>query len=217
MNRIKAICIKLKYFIYPNKKLFFTSDLLKDQMFKFGWSIGKHSYGAPDVLGGDIAKLHIGSYCSIAGQCTVILSTHNYKHASTYPFLMITSNGAISPMPLPDPHATTKGDVYVGNDVLIGRNVTIMPGCVIGDGAVIANSSVVTRNVPPYAIVGGIPAKTIKFRFNPKQIESLLEVRWWDLPESIIFSNKEIFQFEIDEFLISLDNLIEKHKLKSKY
>jgi tetrahydrodipicolinate N-succinyltransferase len=88
-----------------------------------------------------------------------------------------------------------------------------MPGCVIGDGAVIANSSVVTQNVPPYAIVGGIPAKIIKFRFNPEQIKSLLEVRWWDLPESIIFSNKEIFQLEINEFLLRLNELIEKYKL----
>ena len=211
------IGIKLKHFVNPSKTLLFTSDLLEYQILKFGWSIGKYSYGAPDVLGGDIAKLHIGSFCSIAGQCTVILSTHNYRHASTYPFQMISSNGAISPIPLPDPHAVTKGDVWIGNDVLIGRNSTIMPGCVIGDGAVIANSSVVTQNVPPYAIVGGIPAKIIKFRFNPKQIQSLLEVRWWDLPEAIIFSNKEIFQFEIDEFLVSLDGLIKKHKLKSKY
>ena len=217
MNYIKIIGRKLKDFVYPNQTRFFTSDLLEYQILKFGWSIGRHSYGAPDVIGGDIAKLHIGSYCSIAGGCTVILSTHNYRHASTYPFQMISPSGAISPTPLPDPHAITKGDVYIGNDVLIGRNSTIMPGCVIGHGAVIANSSVVTQNVPPYAIVGGIPAQIIKFRFNSKQIKSLLQTRWWDLPESIIFSNKEIFQFEINEFLIRLDGLIKKHKLKSTY
>ena len=213
MHRIKLLVQKLKNFINPKEALFFTSDLLQSQILKFGWSIGKYSYGAPDVLGGDIAKLHIGSFCSIAGQCTIILSTHNYRHASTYPFQMISSNGPISPISLPDPHAITKGDVWIGNDVLIGRHSTIMPGCVIGDGAVIANSSVVTQNVPPYAIVGGIPAKIIKFRFNPEQIKSLLEVRWWDLPESIIFSNKEIFQLEINEFLLRLNELIEKYKL----
>jgi acetyltransferase-like isoleucine patch superfamily enzyme len=213
MHRIKIIGIKLKNFINSKEAPFFTSDLLKYQILKFGWSVGKYSYGAPDVLGGDIAKLHIGLFCSIAGQCTVILSTHNYRHASTYPFQMISSNGPISPIPLPDPHAITKGDVWIGNDVLIGRHTTIMPGCVIGDGAVITNSSVVTQNVPPYAIVGGIPAKIIKFRFNPEQIKSLLEVRWWDLPESIIFSNKEIFQLEINEFLVRLNELIEKYKL----
>jgi virginiamycin A acetyltransferase len=76
-------------------------------------------------------------------------------------------------------HPSTKGDVIIGNDVWIGANVTIMSGVTIGDGAVIANNSHVVKNVEPYSLVGGNPAKLIKYRFTPEQIEKLLKIKWW--------------------------------------
>ena len=76
-------------------------------------------------------------------------------------------------------HPTSKGNVVIGNDVWIGANVTIMSGITIGDGAVIANNSHVVRSVEPYTIVGGNPAKLIKYRFSKEQIEKLLEIKWW--------------------------------------
>jgi len=76
-------------------------------------------------------------------------------------------------------HPATKGDVIIGNDVWIGANVTIMSGITIGDGSVIAANSHVVKNVEPYSLHGGNPAKLIKYRFSPEQIEKLLQIKWW--------------------------------------
>jgi virginiamycin A acetyltransferase len=82
-------------------------------------------------------------------------------------------------MPSSWPH---KGDTRVGNDVWIGYGSTVMPGVTIGDGAIVGSCSVVTKDVPPYAIVGGNPAKVIRYRFDEVTIARLLELRWWDWP-----------------------------------
>jgi virginiamycin A acetyltransferase len=82
-----------------------------------------------------------------------------------------------------------------------------MSGVTVGDGAVIAASSVVTHTVPPYAIVGGCPARVIKYRFSDQQISQLLEIRWWDFPEDLIMSNKDLFQLDIEEFLNQIKKL----------
>jgi virginiamycin A acetyltransferase len=83
-----------------------------------------------------------------------------------------------------------------------------MSGVTIGDGAVIAASALVTHDVPPYAIVGGCPATVIKYRFTEEQIKQLLEIRWWDFPEDVVFRNKEIFQLGIEEFLTKVRSLV---------
>jgi virginiamycin A acetyltransferase len=149
----------------------------------------------------------IGSYCSIASHVTVVLSNHDYRHASTYPFTLISDFGPVSPKPFPNRHELTNGDVRIGNDVWIGQNASIMSGVNVGDGAVIANSAIVTHDVPPYAIVGGSPAKIIKYRFTEDQVKQLLEIRWWDFPEKIILSNKEIFLLGIEDFLTEIKKL----------
>jgi acetyltransferase-like isoleucine patch superfamily enzyme len=96
----------------------------------------------------------------------------------------------------------TKGDVIIGNDVWISSNVTIMSGVTIGDGAVIANNSHVVKNVEPYSLVGGNPARLIKYRFTQEQIEQLLEIKWW------LWDDEKISAFtpllcnsDIDEFI----------------
>ena len=96
---------------------------------------------------------------------------------STYPFNLFNGwkkdHPSMNDLPI-------KGDTIVGNDVWIGENVTIMPGVKIGDGVIVGKHSVVTKDIPPYCIVGGNPAKIIKKRFNDEMIELLLRLKWWD-------------------------------------
>lgn len=94
-----------------------------------------------------------------------------------------------------------KGDTVIGNDVWIGQNVTIMPGVKVGDGAIIAANSVVVKDIEPYTIYGGNPAKFIKKRFNDEKIEFLLKLQWWNWDEEKIFSNLEILtsEFGLDQ------------------
>ncbi|MEO1262611.1 MAG: CatB-related O-acetyltransferase [Bacteroidota bacterium] len=124
-------------------------------------------------------KLIIGKFCMIASDVTFIMNGANHltEAISTYPFA-IFGNGWADAMSGKD--YPTKGNTIVGNDVWIGHDVTIMPGVNIGDGAIIATKSVVTKDVEPYAIVGGNPAKLIKKRFSEEHIEQLLEIKWWD-------------------------------------
>lgn len=133
-------------------------------------TVGKATYGMLNVLTSGInAHLTIGNYCSIADNVTFILSAeHPLNTISTYPFkAKMMSQG---------PEALSKGDITVADDVRICNNSLIMSGVNIGQGAVVAAGSVVTRDVPPYAIVGGVPAKIIKYRFSPELIEELLKV-----------------------------------------
>jgi acetyltransferase-like isoleucine patch superfamily enzyme len=145
--------------------------------------IGKHSYCHRDTLvlqwASDTAKLYVGKFCSIAAHLTVYLGgNHRTDWITTYPFghinqhIFNTFDGT--------GHPSTKGSVVIGNDVWIGNNVTIMSGVKIGDGAVIAANSHVVKDVEPYSITGGNPAKVVKYRFNPDQIQKLLEIKWWD-------------------------------------
>ncbi|WP_299485003.1 CatB-related O-acetyltransferase [uncultured Allomuricauda sp.] len=83
--------------------------------------------------------------------------------------------------------------IKIGNDVWIGRDAKIMDGVTVGDGSVIATGSIVTKDVPPYAIVGGVPAKVIKYRFDEETIEKLLKLKWWDFSEEKILQNKNFF------------------------
>lgn len=130
-------------------------------------------------------KLIIGKYCMIASDVTFIMNGANHltDAVSTYPFA-IFGNGWESAMD--GKSYPTKGDTIIGNDVWIGYGATIMPGVTVGDGAIIATKSVVTKDVAPYSIVGGNPAKEIKKRFSDKEIEKLLKMKWWDwAPEKV--------------------------------
>lgn len=128
-------------------------------------------------------KLIIGKYCALAQGVKFIMGAANHRLSSitTYPFSVM--GGAWSQNA--PPHLSQlpkKGDTVVGNDVWIGRESVIMPGVKIGDGAIVAAYSVVAKDVEPYCVVGGNPAKLIKKRFDDELVRLLLKFRWWDLP-----------------------------------
>ena len=151
--------------------------------------VGSNTYGHDGIKiihGNEGKKLRIGKFCSIAEGVTVFLgANHRVDWFTTFPF------GHYKETEFPKVkkdhgHPSTKGDVTIGNDVWLGTSCTIMSGIKIGDGAVVAANSVVTKDVPPYTIVAGNPAKQIRKRFSDEVINKLLELKWWNKSESEI-------------------------------
>lgn len=126
-------------------------------------------------------QLIIGKFCMIASGASFIMNGGNHltEAISTYPFEIFEKGWEKAMEGKTYPH---KGDTQIGNDVWIGHNATIMPGVTIGDGAVIATNATVTKDVPPYHMVGGNPACSLKQRFSDEAIEQLLKIQWWNWP-----------------------------------
>ena len=133
-------------------------------------------------------KLIIGKFCMIASGVTFIMNGANHltNSISTYPFA-IFGHGWENAME--DRSYPNRGDTVIGNDVWIGYNATIMPGVTIGDGAIIATNATVIRDIAPYTVVGGNPAREIRKRFSEEEIKSLLDIKWWDWPPEKITQN----------------------------
>jgi virginiamycin A acetyltransferase len=145
-------------------------------------------------------KLIIGKFCMIASGATFVMNGGNHltEAISAYPFAIFGGGweGAMNGKAYP-----TKGDTIIGNDVWIGYDATIMPGVRVGDGAVIAAKAIVTKDVAPYSIVAGNPAREIKKRFPDERIKELLEIRWWDweiekITENVAVLTGEDFNFK---------------------
>ena len=151
-------------------------------------TVGRFTYGHERMKvrqWGEGAGLTIGSFCSIAIGLTVILGgNHRVDWATTFPFGHIFQNelgGAEI-----EGHPQTAGDVIIGDDVWIGQNVTILSGVTISSGAVVAANSTVIKDIGPYEIWGGNPARRLRDRFAPEVAKALLDLRWWDLPVETI-------------------------------
>lgn len=135
-------------------------------------------------------KLIIGKFCSIACGVKFIFNSanHTLSSLSTYPFPLFYEEWELKRKDVADSW-DNKGDIIIGNDVWIGYEAIILSGVTIGDGAIIGARAVVTKDVPPYTIVGGIPAKPIKKRFSDETISLLLKIKWWDWPKERILKN----------------------------
>ena len=140
-------------------------------------------------------KLIIGKFCSIACGAKFIFNSanHTLSSVSTYPFPIFFEEWGLNIKDV----ATAwdnKGDIIIGNDVWIGYEAVILAGVTVGDGAIIGTRAVVTKDVPPYTIVGGVPAKPIRKRFDNETLDELLKIRWWDWPEEKIARNIQAIQ-----------------------
>ena len=146
-------------------------------------SVGKYSYGELNIVDfGDSHKLSIGNYVSIAQNVTFLLNGEHYvDQISSFPFKVKVMGQQAE--------AFSKGNIIVDDDVWIGYGAIIMSGVHIFQGAVIAAGAVVTKDVPPYAIVGGVPAKVIKYRFLPEIIEKLMKIDYSKLDKEIVEEN----------------------------
>ena len=140
-------------------------------------------------------KLIIGKFCSIACGAKFIFNSanHTLSSVSTYPFPIFFEEWGLN---IKDVAAAwdNKGDIIIGNDVWIGYEAVITAGVTVGDGAIIGTRAVVTKDVPPYTIVGGVPAKPIRKRFDNETLDELLKIRWWDWQEEKIARNIQAIQ-----------------------
>lgn len=140
-------------------------------------------------------KLKIGKFCSVACGAKFLFTSgnHSLRSLSTYTFPIFYEQWGLDPKNIRDAW-DNKGDIVIGNDVWIGYEAVILSGVTVGDGAVIGTRAVVTKDVPPYTIVGGVPARSIRRRFDPQTIARLEELRWWDWEEERIARNLSAIQ-----------------------
>ncbi|WP_326498036.1 CatB-related O-acetyltransferase [Arthrobacter sp. FX8] len=154
-------------------------------------AIGTGSYGTPEVVtyaGDKSTRLLIGNYCSIASSATFLLGgNHPMDRASTFPIrlrLLLDDSAA-------DGFPSSKGDIVLDHGVWVGHGALIVSGVTVGRGAVVAAGAVVTKDVAPYAIVGGNPARFIRYRFSEERIAEIEQSRWWILSEAEMTAKAE--------------------------
>ncbi len=161
--------------------------------------VGGYTYGITPstvLLFKESDRVYIGRYCSFAYDVKIIASgEHDYRAVANFPFYAHFLNKGV------ERDTFTKGEVRIGNDVWIGARATILSGVEIGDGAVVAAGAVVTKNIPPYAIVGGVPAKLIKYRFPEEVVNDLLKIKWWNWSDANVKSNIEDFYLDVNKFI----------------
>lgn len=161
--------------------------------------LGDYVYIGPKS---DVHNCHIGSYTSIGPRTIIGLGTHPTDFLSSCPVFYSTSKQCLTSFSDKN-HFKEAGKNSIGNDVWIGSNAIIVDNVVVGDGAIVAAGSVVTKDVPPYTIVGGVPAKPIRKRFSDEIISHLMELKWWEKDSDWIQKNIKTFQHPIT----SLDEL----------
>lgn len=207
--------VKLKAAVYPVYRLLYWKSEVKlsstERPIPRGLiEVGENTYGIEHLSihsWNSDAKLIIGRYCSIADSVHVFLGgNHRLDWTTTYPFADETSDGSIRGNRTG--HPATKGNVVIGNDVWIGSHASVMSGIKIGNGAAIAAYSHVVNDVPPYALVGGNPARVIRFRFPESTINRLLQIAWWNWPQRVVTGNSDFLCCPpTEDILVTLENI----------
>ena len=159
--------------------------------------VGNYSYGPLYVLANvDTNKLLIGNFVSIANDVVFVLADeHPTSKLSTYPFKRMLLGGG--------EECFSKGDIVVDDDVWIGSRAQILSGVHINQGAIVAANAVVTKDVPPYAIVGGVPARVLKYRFDQDTIQKMLNIDYSKINSDFVKENEELFYGRYDASVIS--------------
>ncbi|MEP1201238.1 CatB-related O-acetyltransferase [Tateyamaria sp.] len=166
-------------------------------------SIGNHTTinSKTRVISGD-AGVSIGNFCSIAPDCYIQAYNHNIRCLSTFNMqknIFSQPDGINKSREGSNSRdSVSKGKVVIGSDVWIGTKSIVLSGASIGDGVVIGANSLVNKSIPPYAIVGGSPAKILGFRFDEEIVDQLLHIRWWDWPLEKIMDSQECFSHPFD-------------------
>ncbi|MGF6148700.1 Streptogramin A acetyltransferase [Kingella potus] len=167
-------------YVHPSAKFVYPIDIADNVVIYGNVSIGQFTY--INVTSVIYSNVSIGKFCSIGRSAEIGLAQHPINYLSTHPFVCANSlftrfpgYAEIKRKPWQFHPSTT-----IGNDVWIGAKANVLSGVSIGDGAIIAAGSIVTKDVPPYAIVGGMPAKIIRMRFSNEIIDKLLQLKWWD-------------------------------------
>lgn len=171
-SRVKLFGSKLNGFNFINDDCRFLNSTL-----------GQYSYISPQSI---VINTHVGKYCSIGPGAKIGLGVHPLDGISTSPYIY---NKELF-------KKSRKSDfkpVTIGHDCWIGANVCILGGIKVGNGVVIGAGAVVTKDIPDFAIVVGVPARVIKYRFNKDQIDKLLQSPWWEKSHNFIISNRKIF------------------------
>ena len=195
-----AKLIKSKILEYKNKDKFLKIGYMANATkCKFGIyntiynevSLNEVTLGDFTYIAGNtsILRTTIGKFCSIGPDCKIGLGKHPTKDfVSTHPVFFSTLKQA--QVTFADRNYFDEfAYIIIGNDVWLGANVIVVDGVKIGDGAIVAAGSVVTKDIPPYTIVGGVPAKIIKYRFEKEEIEKLLQLKWWDMDVEYLKEN----------------------------
>jgi len=175
--------LKIGYNSYAKSSTFGYANFIKNNVTINKSKLDNYTYVSD---GTKIQYTTIGKFCSIGPECQIGLGKHPVSFVSTHPAFYSTS-----------PYITFSDKNYygefenisIGNDVWIGSRVIVLDGVTISDGAIVAAGSLVTKNVPPYAIVGGVPAKIIKYRFEKEVINKLLQEKWWNQDKSFLKNN----------------------------
>lgn len=206
VNKIKLNSFRRKWLKLNKHNQMFPQNVFDINSVK----VGNYSYGELNVVSYDNqTKLAIGNFVSIAQNVFFMLDVeHNTNHLSTYPF-------KVKIVEICSSETFSKGDITICDDVWIGFGATVMSGVTIGQGAIIAAGSIVTRDIPEYAIVGGIPAQVIKYRFSEPVRNELRRLDFENLNNEIIKTHLPEFYEIVDEHNISalIDSINEKENL----